>query len=121
MALPSFRYRLEQQVPHVGNGGVTRGASVREFPISTGIAGVSMRLAPGTMRELHWHANAAESGLRRRRLLPHHNPPSRRISLYRHVQCRRAKSPAGRPLRSQVSRISSAAPPSSPAAATPRA
>src|ERR1039458_10491523 len=60
MALPAFRYRLEQQDPKVGNAGVTRGASVREFPISTGIAGVSMRLAPGTMRELHWHANAAE-------------------------------------------------------------
>jgi oxalate decarboxylase len=58
--LPSYRYRLEQQVPRVGNGGVTRGASVREFPISTGIAGVSMRLGPGTIRELHWHANAAE-------------------------------------------------------------
>src|SRR6516164_8300784 len=29
-------------------------------PISTGIAGVSMRLKPGGLRELHWHANAAE-------------------------------------------------------------
>lgn len=57
---PSFRYRLEQQPPKVGNGGVTRGASVREFPISQGIAGVSMRLAAGTIREMHWHANAAE-------------------------------------------------------------
>ena len=60
MPLPSFRYRLEQQQPKVGNGGVTRGASVVEFPVSTGIAGVSMRLGPGTIRELHWHANAAE-------------------------------------------------------------
>lgn len=56
----SFRYRLEQQSPRLGPGGITRGASVREFPESIGIAGVSMRLEPGTMRELHWHANAAE-------------------------------------------------------------
>jgi oxalate decarboxylase len=60
MSLPSFRYRLEQQAPKAFNGGITRGASVNEFPISTGIAGVSMWLGPGTIRELHWHANAAE-------------------------------------------------------------
>jgi oxalate decarboxylase len=34
--------------------------SVHELPISTGMAGVSMRLKPGAVRELHWHANAAE-------------------------------------------------------------
>lgn len=56
----SFRYQLERTKPRVGAGGTTRGASVREFPASIGIAGVSMRLEPGTMRELHWHANAAE-------------------------------------------------------------
>lgn len=59
---PSFRFRLEQQKPRTGDGGITRGASVHEFPASIGIAGVSMRLAPGSMRELHWHANAAEWG-----------------------------------------------------------
>ncbi len=58
--LPSFRYALEKQEPRVGPGGVTRGASAVEFPVSKGIAGVSMRLEPGGMRELHWHANAAE-------------------------------------------------------------
>lgn len=56
----SFRYALETATPRTGHGGITRGASVREFPASVGIAGVSMRLAPGAMRELHWHANAAE-------------------------------------------------------------
>jgi oxalate decarboxylase len=30
------------------------------LPISKGIAGVSMKLQPGAMRELHWHATAAE-------------------------------------------------------------
>ena len=57
---PTFRYRLEEQAPRTGAGGTTRGASVHEFPASTGIAGVSMRLGPGSLRELHWHANAAE-------------------------------------------------------------
>ena len=56
----SFRYQLEKKEPRLGPGGSTRGASVRDFPASVGIAGVSMRLAPGGMRELHWHANAAE-------------------------------------------------------------
>lgn len=56
----SFRYQLEQKAPRLGPGGITRGASVHDFPASIGIAGVSMRLAPGGMRELHWHANAAE-------------------------------------------------------------
>lgn len=59
---PSFRYQLEKQEPKSLPGGITRGASVREFPASIGIAGVSMRLESGGMRELHWHANAAEWG-----------------------------------------------------------
>ena len=58
----SFRYALEKETPRVGAGGTTRGASVHQFPASVGIAGVSMRLEPGSMRELHWHANAAEWG-----------------------------------------------------------
>ena len=56
----SYKYELEKHEPRTGNGGTTRGASVNEFPASAGIAGVSMRLQPGSMRELHWHANAAE-------------------------------------------------------------
>ena len=60
--LPSFRYRLEQQPPHASCGGLVRGASVRQFPVSQGIAGASMRLQPGCLRELHWHTTAAELG-----------------------------------------------------------
>jgi len=58
----SFKYELEKESPRLGHGGITRGASVKEFPASVGLAGVSMRLQPGGMRELHWHANAAEWG-----------------------------------------------------------
>ena len=60
--LPSFRYRLEQQPPRTDCGGVVRGASVRQFPVSQGIGGASMRLQPGCLRELHWHTTAAELG-----------------------------------------------------------
>lgn len=56
----SFKYELEKKEPRSNDGGTTRGASVKEFPVSVGIAGVSMRLQPGSIRELHWHANAAE-------------------------------------------------------------
>ncbi|TQR95480.1 cupin domain-containing protein [Paenibacillus ottowii] len=58
--MKSFKYALEKKEPRTGPGGITRGASVHDFPVSEGIAGVSMRLEPGGMRELHWHANAAE-------------------------------------------------------------
>ena len=43
-----------------GEGGSAKEATVAEFPISQSIAGVSMRLKPGAIRELHWHALAAE-------------------------------------------------------------
>ncbi len=57
-----FTYDLEGQKPAVWRAGNSREVSVRELPISTGIAGVSMRLKPGGIRELHWHAIAAEWG-----------------------------------------------------------
>jgi oxalate decarboxylase len=58
--LPEFRYPMEQQKGKVSEGGSAKEATVKQLPISTGIAGVSMRLKPGGIRELHWHANAAE-------------------------------------------------------------
>ncbi len=58
----TFKYKLEAKTPRIepGGGGVTRGVSVKDFPASQNLAGVSMHLDPGAMRELHWHANAAE-------------------------------------------------------------
>jgi oxalate decarboxylase len=58
--LPTFRYALEKQTGRVTEGGSAKEATVKQLPISTGLAGVSMRLKPGGLRELHWHANAAE-------------------------------------------------------------
>lgn len=58
--LPDFKFDLEATRGWVGEAGSAKEATVAEFPISQSIAGVSMRLAPGGIRELHWHAIAAE-------------------------------------------------------------
>ena len=58
--LPPFQFDIENQRGWVGPGGSAKEATVAEFPISQSIAGVSMRLEPGAIRELHWHSLAAE-------------------------------------------------------------
>jgi oxalate decarboxylase len=58
--LPTFKFELEKSEGKVIAGNSAREATVKQLPISKGIAGVSMRLEPGGMRELHWHALAAE-------------------------------------------------------------
>src|SRR5438067_3745188 len=58
--LPTFKYALEKSKAKLIGKNMAREATVTEYPISKGIAGVSMGLAPGGMRELHWHATAAE-------------------------------------------------------------
>ena len=58
--LPSFKFALEKSDGKVIGNSYGKEATVTQLPISKGIAGVSMRLEPGAMRELHWHATAAE-------------------------------------------------------------
>ena len=58
--LPTFRFALEASPAKVIGGNSAREATVKQLPISQGLAGVSMRLEPGGLRELHWHATAAE-------------------------------------------------------------
>lgn len=58
--LPTFKFALERSTGKVVGGSFGKEATVEQLPISKGIAGVSMRLEPGVMRELHWHATAAE-------------------------------------------------------------
>jgi oxalate decarboxylase len=58
--LPSFRFQLGAVAPKSWNGGWAKEATVAEFPVSENLAGVLMSLNPGGLRELHWHANAAE-------------------------------------------------------------
>jgi oxalate decarboxylase len=58
--LPTFKFELEKSKGKVIGDSYGKEATVRQLPISKGIAGVSMKLEPGVMRELHWHATAAE-------------------------------------------------------------
>src|SRR5215472_16229646 len=58
--LPSFRFQLGAVAPKTWDGGWAKEATVVDFPVSQAIAGVLMSLVPGGLRELHWHANAAE-------------------------------------------------------------
>lgn len=58
--LPSFKFDLENAQGWSGAGGTAKQHTVDEFPVSTSFAAVSMRLQPGALRELHWHAIAAE-------------------------------------------------------------
>lgn len=59
-AMPDFKFSLDGNAPKVTSGGWAKEATVHQFPISKGIAGVHMYLNPGASRELHWHAIAAE-------------------------------------------------------------
>ncbi len=58
--LPTFKFALEKSRGKVIGDSFGKEATVAQLPISKGIAGVSMRIEPGVMRELHWHATAAE-------------------------------------------------------------
>jgi oxalate decarboxylase len=58
--LEDFKHDLEGSEGWVGEGGSAKESTVKQLPIATTIAGVSMRLKPGGLRELHWHAIAAE-------------------------------------------------------------
>ena len=58
--LPDFRFSMGKQPLRELPGGTAREVTAREFPVSQNIAAVLMTLKPGGLRELHWHANAAE-------------------------------------------------------------
>jgi oxalate decarboxylase len=59
-AMPDFRFSLEGNVPKITSGCWAKEATIHQFPISKGTAGVHMFLDPGASRELHGHAIAAE-------------------------------------------------------------
>ncbi len=58
--LPTFKFELDKSKGKVLGNSFGKEATIEQLPISKGIAGVSMQLEPGAMRELHWHATAAE-------------------------------------------------------------
>ncbi|HZU26398.1 MAG TPA: cupin domain-containing protein [Bryobacteraceae bacterium] len=55
---PAFKYSFSVAHNRVQEGGWARQVTVRDFPLSTSMAGVNMRLAAGSIRELHWHLPA---------------------------------------------------------------
>src|SRR5438876_12388673 len=61
--LPTFKFELDKSKRKVLGNSFGKEATVEQLPISKGIAGVSMKLEAGEMRELHWHATAAECAL----------------------------------------------------------
>src|SRR6516165_9891549 len=58
--LPPFKFELERSKGRVAGNSFGKEVTIEQLPISKGIAGVSMQLEPGVVRELHWHATAAE-------------------------------------------------------------
>ncbi|MCP3165631.1 oxalate decarboxylase family bicupin [Myxococcus qinghaiensis] len=57
---PWFSYRLHSQEPIRTKGGTVRIVDSSNFQASKSIAAALVEVEPGAMRELHWHANAAE-------------------------------------------------------------
>ncbi len=57
-AVPGFWYSFSIAHKRVQEGGWSRQVNVEDFPISTQIAGVNMKLTAGGVRELHWHQAA---------------------------------------------------------------
>jgi oxalate decarboxylase len=55
-SVPTFRSSFSGMHRRVEEGGWSRQINQTDFPISTDIAGVNMRLTAGGIRELHWHA-----------------------------------------------------------------
>lgn len=58
--LPPFAFPLEASAPLTYAAGEVRWATGEHLPILQGVSMASLRLAPGGMRELHWHLNANE-------------------------------------------------------------
>src|SRR5882672_11479403 len=56
--LPNLRFSFSDSHVRLERGGWARQVTVRELGISTGIAGVNMRLNAGGVREMHWHKAA---------------------------------------------------------------
>jgi oxalate decarboxylase len=53
--VPNFWFPFSRSHKRLQEGGWARQVTVQDFPISTTIAGVNMRLITGAIRELHWH------------------------------------------------------------------
>jgi oxalate decarboxylase len=56
--MPQFWASFNNVHKRIQSGGWAREVTQADFPISTAVSGVNMRLGPGGIRELHWHQSA---------------------------------------------------------------
>jgi oxalate decarboxylase len=56
--MPQFWSSFNNAQRRIQGGGWAREVTQADFPISTAVSGVNMRLGPGGIRELHWHQSA---------------------------------------------------------------
>jgi oxalate decarboxylase len=56
--MPQFWASFNNAHKRIQSGGWAREVTQADFPISTAVSGVNMRLGPGGIRELHWHQSA---------------------------------------------------------------
>ena len=59
-AAQSYSYHLSQQAPYVVPGGSIKILDPSTFPIASMFSVALVTVAPGAMRELHWHLNSDE-------------------------------------------------------------
>jgi len=55
---PNLKFSFSDAHNRLQEGGWARQVTASELPVATTLAGVNMRLAPGGVRELHWHKEA---------------------------------------------------------------
>jgi oxalate decarboxylase family bicupin protein len=56
--LPNLKFSFATARNRLLTGGWAREVTVRELPVASELAGVNMRLKPGSIREMHWHKEA---------------------------------------------------------------
>jgi oxalate decarboxylase len=56
--IPNLKFSFATARNRLAKGGWAREVTQRELPVATTMAGVDMRLAPGGIREMHWHKEA---------------------------------------------------------------
>ena len=56
--VPNLKFSFSMAHTRIEEGGWAREVTQRELPVATTLAGVNMKLDPGSYRELHWHKQA---------------------------------------------------------------
>ncbi len=57
-SIPNLKFSMSMAHNRLEDGGWAREVTTRELPVAKSMAGVTMRLNPGVVRELHWHKEA---------------------------------------------------------------